>query len=636
MPDNLESTLERLHESLPVPHRSTDELLSAIDRRVTVRRHNRRRTLVIGCAVVTAIGAGGIATYALRDDDPTHTITVVTASSAPEPTASSTATTVVTPTTDTPHSGEADDESPWIEKFGDAPLSVRAGAAVVSMGVKVLMWGGSEPNHQDSTEFAYADGAVLDPATSKWDPMAPSPLPGGPAEALWTGSLAVVANADRFATYDPATDAWQSIELPQSQPIGFTSMVLSGDEVVFLPAAMAWNPTTGAWRQFAPPPDFATTAKVVAWRDHLVVSWAGITPDASKLLMYDPATDAWSSLPTPPFTTTYDGEAAGIVGDELVIASWLEMRVLAFDLDGGEWRELPRFPQLSVKCSAEVAGVDGDVAVVSMCGQRAALAPGADHWVPFQSPVASITADQPFYGQLLIPYDDDKLLINNTVLDTRDPSWLSSPQLGPVTIGGLTITRTPHDSVTGNDGSSVAFDIAATGCQLVANHSDTVAADQKLLAEVAVEAEASPPSVEFWNTAGHYSLTCPSAASYAESISRIFVRGELTAPPTDGLDQLGVLPLANPSVEGEAYALSDAVQARYPGASVGLGYPSHGVDTDQPHVIVDVYPDTDDLITGYRFDVTMQLTQEGWAVESASVQTVCALGVDPDDRSTCR
>ena len=53
-------------------------------------------------------------------------------------------------------------------------------------------------------------------------------------------------------------------------------------------------------------------------------------------------------------------------------------------------------------------------------------------------------------------------------------------------------------------------------------------------------------------------------------------------------------------------------------------------------VVIDVYPDEDSSAAGYSFDVTMQLTEEGWAADEVTVQTICALGVDPADRSTCR
>ena len=220
-----------------------------------------------------------------------------------------------------------------------APLAERAGAAVVTVGDQLIVWGGGVPNHLDGSEPPYNDGAVLDITTGQWHSMADSPLTGGSSSGAPLDGQAIFVDATgASASYDPATDAWAPIQglAPglvqvvewQGQLFGNTGtafaqlgrdgwsslirfendmqnvrLVVVGTELMMFGGGTGsalqggrWD--LGLWTPLTPAPPIdisggmfgvgAVDGRVVA------VGWS------MEALTYDPATDEWSRLPDVP------------------------------------------------------------------------------------------------------------------------------------------------------------------------------------------------------------------------------------------------------------------------------------------------------------------------------------------------
>lgn len=122
------------------------------------------------------------------------------------------------------------DES-W-RTISPSPLSERSWAAVAATDKEIFVWGGCSPRSDGQCDEVLGgdeltDGALYDPATDTWKPIAASPLgPGDHPTAVWTGTEVIVnvpaavdPDTPNLAAYDPSTDTWRV--LPDSpQPTG--------------------------------------------------------------------------------------------------------------------------------------------------------------------------------------------------------------------------------------------------------------------------------------------------------------------------------------------------------------------------------------------------------------------------------
>lgn len=110
----------------------------------------------------------------------------------------------------------------------ESPLSPRQFPTVAWTGTEFIVWGGVVGN------TGLTDGALYDPATDTWRPMAepPSMRPG--AAATWTGTRLVAVSERSAAAYNPATDTWE--QLPARDPFDpttpFTDVVWTGTDLL--------------------------------------------------------------------------------------------------------------------------------------------------------------------------------------------------------------------------------------------------------------------------------------------------------------------------------------------------------------------------------------------------------------------
>lgn len=107
----------------------------------------------------------------------------------------------------------------WTSVASDANTpSAREGAIAAWTGSKVLVWGG----YDRTADSVFADGALYDPVTSTWSPVASAGnllTPRRDAYAVWTGTRVLIwGGLDKgngkqkgAARYEPATDSWLAV-----------------------------------------------------------------------------------------------------------------------------------------------------------------------------------------------------------------------------------------------------------------------------------------------------------------------------------------------------------------------------------------------------------------------------------------
>ena len=198
-------------------------------------------------------------------------------------------------------------------------LTPRAGAVTVWTGHELVVWGGLD------TAFttAYDDGARLDPATDTWRRLPPAPVPGrGQATAVWSGHEVLLWGGDTSAGVEVGKGA-------------------------------AYDPAANTWRSLPLSPLRAKTLPASAWTGRFFivigVSAGGTLPAPGPgAAAYDPATNAWTALPSAPlyppglgpasFAADQREEGTAIwTGSSIVLVGGLDDRQQAPRSDGIEW-----------------------------------------------------------------------------------------------------------------------------------------------------------------------------------------------------------------------------------------------------------------------------------------------------------
>jgi hypothetical protein len=228
-----------------------------------------------------------------------------------------------------------------------APISPRTGHSAVWTGSELLIWGGHAS--LDSEESVLADGAAYEAARGRWRIIPPAPMGGlVTQQAIWTGEAMVVVGTApgapsgiRGASFDPATDRWQSLpDLDVARPIHDLRLVWTGRRFVgvFFPVSAPrvivaryegsrWETST----PFEVDPAFVTDAAWVAPRLFLFSSIStapGGEPISTVAVNLE--TGRHESLPPPPADLTNVDRA--VVADELVVFGGQQ-----FDARSDEW-----------------------------------------------------------------------------------------------------------------------------------------------------------------------------------------------------------------------------------------------------------------------------------------------------------
>ena len=496
-----------------------------------------------------------------------------------------------------------------------APLAERAGAAVVTVGDQLIVWGGGVPNHLDGSEPPYNDGAVLDITTGQWHSMADSPLTGGSSTGVALDERAIFVDAfGASASYDPATDTWTPIQglAPwlveivtwHGQPFGNTG------------TAFAQLGPTGFESSLTPFDSDMQNVRLAVVGDELMMFGEG-TGSALKGGRWN--SGLFTPLATaPPIDITGGMFGVGAVGGRAVVVSWT-MGALAYDPATDEWSRLPDVPGFPTKCQPQVAGV-GTTAVVRMCGFVAVLADDSPSWV----------ISSPFAGSIDmgLHIDGDRIIAGGSTT-VGDPA---GQLLTPIIMGFVTVQReaspTGFSSIGSGapNGKQISAYLSASGCTLTI---DADVIDQRTLADAATEStvDPAPSSVTWGGAAGTATLRCGSADAYLRAFSSLQTLGEQTVPvdATDEIEALGVEPTE--TVEALIEAIWPALQQRYADdevpAQIALTWDPDG----SPIATIEVLGFADDSITGVAYAIYGRSTPAGWVVDRATVATICARGV---------
>lgn len=595
--------------------------------------------VVVGCCLAACVGDSardeGAAADALIESEP---LTVSTDAASPEVTPSTSAVTDSVGTTST--SAVSDSvattsttiivgNDPWLRTFDEAPLADRVLELVVAMDGSVLVWGGFVPEHADGSEPPFDDGAVVDVSSGEWTTIASSPLEGGWASGVWTGSEAVVTSQGRIAAFDPVNDSWRDLALPRELPLGSSPyasqhLALVGSEVMVPFAGLAWNIQTGAWRETTPAPSVLGYPQSAVIGGRLIVAGA---PDQSPTnpvaFSYSVDADEWMVLPAPGWHV-YDGDAIGFVGEQIVVVSSLQADAGVLDLDTLQWSGLPAFPQRRL-CHGQLEPVDETVLVVSLCSLHGALDLGGDRWTLFEPPARSRT-----FGLVTT---SEGLVVDGALLDTTAADWLRSPLIGPLTIGGVSIDRSVEPELgPDGDGGPVRIDLRALDCALDVADGDPI--DQQSVAAAQEQASSGAATVAFSNQFGSYVLSCPDAEAYVTAFDSMTIRGERGTPSelVDFFDPpLAATATPEQMVESVLQATQEGEQLLGRDSSIGLSAPFG----DPPTFLVDVYYD-DGPKQGETYTIALGSTAKGWVIDDVTVQSICTRTPRTDTADTCR
>jgi N-acetylneuraminic acid mutarotase len=175
-------------------------------------------------------------------------------------------------------------------------------------------------------------------------------------------------------SYDPATDKWQTLA-PLSSPRGAVGLAAVGGMIhAFggrvmgdfgtLTTHEVYNPATNSWRQAAPLPSARDHVAifVVDGKIHVI---GGRTGDGMSNIglhdIYDPATDKWTSgppMPTPRSSVAFadDHGMLFIAGGECRMNNKSYDEVEAYDVKGNRWLTFPALPSARHAFAAAAAG----------------------------------------------------------------------------------------------------------------------------------------------------------------------------------------------------------------------------------------------------------------------------------------
>lgn len=213
------------------------------------------------------------------------------------------------------------------ERLADAPLGPRESAVAVPAGGSALIVGGSDaepcpPNAScvPAREPPLRDGALFDPRTGTWSPIADAPVGlsfasaaevGGDVYLLVPGEPGRPGAPAAFLRYRPGDDRWTRLPLPAGAPR--RSLVAAGDRVVAYrdsdeqgaAADLAFDPARGTWAELPDDPLPRTFGRTLAWSGReLVLFAAELVPDPGArepavviAAAYDPGRGTWRRLP---------------------------------------------------------------------------------------------------------------------------------------------------------------------------------------------------------------------------------------------------------------------------------------------------------------------------------------------------
>jgi hypothetical protein len=211
---------------------------------------------------------------------------------------------------------DPDHRAPGWQRLGDLPLSPRAGPVVVTTSRGILVVGGDvgdpcPPNADCAAVEATGDGAVLDPGTGSWKPIAAAPqdIPAYSRGVVVRNHLFVRVDRD-LLDYDLGTDRWRTARRVSPwydlEADGRRLVLCSGSDESGVRPDLVLDVSTGRWSTLPPDPigkafDRGVTAipgGLVLTAHALVANpGGGDRPTYLLAARYDRSTGRWTRLP---------------------------------------------------------------------------------------------------------------------------------------------------------------------------------------------------------------------------------------------------------------------------------------------------------------------------------------------------
>ncbi len=273
---------------------------------------------------------------------------------------------------------------------------------------KLIVWGGAK-RVPGAADALLGDGALYDPKSNAWTPMAPS-TPRERCASAWTGSRLIVWGGDGTwesgASYDPISNTWQDLPAspvynPNSQYAAWTGKYA----LIFgIGKGSRYEPTGKTWSVLssvgAPRGENVTPI----WTGSEWIFWGGIGPDGKYTntgAAYDPEQDRWTALPTDGAPSARGNYAATWTGKLMIVwGGFDDAGDLGVDLTGSvytydpstqAWRQFDVGPPPTARIDSTVAvAANGSMLVWGGVSQTTQTEPtGAKFTVLEQSDAAS-------------------------------------------------------------------------------------------------------------------------------------------------------------------------------------------------------------------------------------------------------
>ena len=197
------------------------------------------------------------------------------------------------------------------------PALPRFGHTQVWTGDRLLIWGGAYWLN-DYNVRSYGNGGAYSPSSDSWSPLSSASAPAARRahSAVWTGSEMIVwgginENWQVFndgAIYNPASNTWRPMAAAPMGLHGHTAVWTGTEMIVWGDAwmgntGMVYNPQSNSWRYTswsgAPSPRVGhaavwTGTRMAIWGGSDSYDFAALRPGTGAL--YDPATDQWEPI----------------------------------------------------------------------------------------------------------------------------------------------------------------------------------------------------------------------------------------------------------------------------------------------------------------------------------------------------
>lgn len=195
---------------------------------------------------------------------------------------------------------------------------VNLGPRATMAGARIAVWA---PFH--------SHGAVLDPKTGNWEPLAPSVLPQTDVRVHWTGEqLIVVAERTGF---------------PISSTLVGAVFDLSRRGVRALPELTVQVPLQSADGSRAGQLSVDLRPAATAWNANRLLAWGVADTTASTARAFNLNTFRWEAAPSPKLASCEGFSGAINIGERILFLSSCDLDAALYHPDTNTWEELTAF-----------------------------------------------------------------------------------------------------------------------------------------------------------------------------------------------------------------------------------------------------------------------------------------------------